>query len=44
VQTHSKLAMAVALRANIPETAVVLLINEQGEKEKGRYEFSWRYG
>src|SRR5882724_10083679 len=31
------------LRANIPETAVVLLINEQGEKEKGRDEwhFSW---
>jgi hypothetical protein len=29
------------LRANIPETPVVLLINEQGEKEKGRYEFSW---
>src|SRR5947209_10360793 len=33
----------VALRANIPETPVVLLINEQGEKEKGRdeREFSW---
>jgi len=30
-----------ALRANIPETGLVLLINEQGEKEKGRYEFSW---
>ena len=27
------------LRANIPETAVVLLINEQGEKEKGRDEW-----
>ena len=32
-----------ALRANISETAVVLLINEQGEKEKGRdeREFFW---
>src|SRR5215470_19796561 len=30
-----------ALRANISETAVVLLINEQGEKEKERDEFSW---
>src|SRR6266700_8415082 len=29
------------LRANIPETPVVLLINEQGEKEKGRDELSW---
>src|SRR2546422_552521 len=31
------------LRANICETPVVLLINEQGEKEKGRdeREFSW---
>jgi hypothetical protein len=31
------------LRANIPETPVVLLINEQGEKEKGRdgWEFFW---
>jgi hypothetical protein len=31
------------LRANIFETPVVLLINEQGEKEKGRdeREFSW---
>jgi hypothetical protein len=31
------------LRANIPETVLVLLINEQGEKEKGRDEryFSW---
>src|SRR5580704_12268236 len=33
----------VTLRANIRETPVVLLINEQGEKEKGRDEwyFSW---
>src|SRR5437899_4363287 len=32
-----------SLRANICETPVVLLINEQGEKEKGRdeREFSW---
>ena len=32
-----------SLRANIPETVLVLLINEQGEKEKGRdeREFSW---
>src|SRR5712664_2810588 len=30
-----------SLRANIPETVLVTLINEQGEKEKGRYEFSW---
>ena len=32
-----------ALRANISETVLVLLINEQGEKEKGRDErkFSW---
>src|ERR1019366_1822017 len=31
------------LRANIPETSLVPLINEQGEKEKGRNEreFSW---
>jgi len=29
-----------SLRANIPETVLVALINEQGEKEKGRYEFS----
>jgi hypothetical protein len=29
------------LRANIPETVLVPLINEQGEKEKGRDEFSW---
>jgi hypothetical protein len=29
------------LRANIPETVFVSLINEQGEKEKGRDEFSW---
>jgi len=28
-------ALSVPLRANIPETPVVLLINEQGEKEKG---------
>src|SRR5712664_3304281 len=31
----------IPLRANIPETVLVPLINEQGEKEKGRYEFSW---
>ena len=32
-----------SLRANIHETPVVLLINEQGEKEKGRdeWEFFW---
>ena len=32
-----------ALRANISETVLVLLINEQGEKEKGKdeREFSW---
>jgi hypothetical protein len=30
-----------ALRANIRETPVVLLINEQGEKEKGRDE--WQF-
>src|ERR1700730_7312983 len=32
-----------ALRANISETVLVLLINEQGEKEKGRDEqyLSW---
>src|SRR5260370_1770585 len=32
-----------SLRANISETTVVLSINEQGEKEKGRdeREFSW---
>src|SRR6202521_2019661 len=32
-----------SLRANISETVLVLLINEQGEKEKGRdeREFSW---
>jgi hypothetical protein len=32
-----------SLRASIFETPVVLLINEQGEKEKGRdeREFSW---
>src|SRR6266446_3200171 len=37
------LSQAASLRANIPGTAVVLLINEQGEKEKGRDEwhFSW---
>jgi hypothetical protein len=29
----------LALRANIRETPVVLLINEQGEKEKGRDEW-----
>ena len=31
------------LRANISETVLVLLINEQGEKEKGKDErkFSW---
>jgi hypothetical protein len=34
---------APSLRANISETVLVLLINEQGEKEKGRdeREFSW---
>src|SRR5665811_76419 len=33
----------IALRANISETVLVLLINEQGEKEKGKDErkFSW---
>lgn len=33
----------LTLRANISETVLVLLINEQGEKEKGRdeREFSW---
>ncbi|MGD0907665.1 MAG: hypothetical protein ABSA96_08790, partial [Candidatus Acidiferrales bacterium] len=37
-----KIARA-ALRANISETVLVLLINEQGEKEKGKdeREFSW---
>jgi hypothetical protein len=30
-----------ALRANIPEIGLVPLINEQSEKEKDRYEFSW---
>jgi hypothetical protein len=36
-------ALPEPLRANISETPVVLLINEQGEKEKGRdeREFSW---
>src|SRR3990167_6877491 len=29
---------SIALRANISETVLVLLINEQGEKEKGRDE------
>ena len=31
------------LRANISETSLVLLINEQGEKEKGKdeREFFW---
>jgi hypothetical protein len=29
---------ALTLRANISETVLVLLINEQGEKEKGRDE------
>ena len=29
------------LRANIPETSLVPLINEQGEKEKGRDALSW---
>jgi hypothetical protein len=35
--------LMVPLRANIRETPVVPLINEQGEKEKGRDEwhFSW---
>jgi hypothetical protein len=39
---HPDLAVD-ALRANIRETVLVLLINEQGEKEKGRdeREFSW---
>src|SRR5229473_1669381 len=34
---------SLSLRANISETVLVLLINEQGEKEKGRdeREFSW---
>src|SRR6202011_6302641 len=37
------LQLLPALRANIRETPVVPLINEQGEKEKGRDEwhFSW---
>ena len=43
--TVNKILPAVgnALCANIPETVLVLLINEQGEKEKGRdeREFSW---
>src|SRR6266853_710370 len=30
--------MTATLRANISETVLVLLINEQGEKEKGRDE------
>ncbi len=36
-------AAAAPLCANIRETVLVLLINEQGEKEKGRdeREFSW---
>ena len=41
---YGKVAKSRApFRANIPETPVVLLINEQGEKEKGRDEgeFSW---
>ena len=41
-----------SLRANISETVLVLLINERGEKEKGRDErefsrccsFSWGFG
>jgi hypothetical protein len=35
--------LTTALRANIGETSLVPLINEQGEKEKGRdeREFSW---
>ena len=35
--------LGITLRANISETVLVLLINEQGEKEKGRdeREFSW---
>src|SRR3984893_10180331 len=37
----SYFACRAALRANIRETAVVPLINEQGEKEKGRDELSW---
>ena len=31
----STASLSCSLRANIPETPVVLLINEQGEKEKG---------
>ena len=40
---EGKYADAIPLCANIPETVLVLLINEQGEKEKGRdeREFSW---
>jgi hypothetical protein len=30
-----------AREPNILETVLVLLINEQGEKEKGRDQFSW---
>ena len=37
-QMISKSEPETTLRANIPETPVVLLINEQGEKEKGRDE------
>jgi hypothetical protein len=32
---HDELFMGLALCANISETVLVLLINEQGEKEKG---------
>ena len=38
-----RLILDGTLRANIPETSLVPLINEQGEKEKGRdeREFCW---
>jgi transcription initiation factor IIE alpha subunit len=43
VVTTEEISRAGSLRANISETVLVLLINEQGEKEKGRdeREFSW---
>src|SRR6266851_1608069 len=42
-EAGSRDAPTVPLRANISETSLVPLINEQGEKEKGRdeREFSW---
>ncbi len=42
-QKRKQCASHKALCANIRETVLVLLINEQGEKEKGRdeREFSW---